>query len=306
MKSQRRLGFTLIELLVVIAIIAILAAILFPVFAQAKLAAKKTVDLSNVKQIGLTFFMYGNDYDDYLPNGLEDGLKDQTYIMAAELAPYTKNRAIWKGPTSPYKDGTLQHQQGDNGYGDYIAPPNDPCVGLTSVPDTIDPVYFSDIYPPDDYMFNTLLSSYVRGGCPGGGTTGTPGYTHPGASMTSGTPGGDGTDSGTNGIGGAPTTYTNIGKVALLFDFPVSATDWPGTAVNFWGAGWNGAFNQQNNLVMLDGHAKSFPLKQLIPDPTYNDSTGSGCQPANSWGTNSWIGQCFFYWGTNFANTTNQ
>ena len=64
---MKRTAFTLIELLVVIAIIAILAAILFPVFSQAKLAAKKTVDLSNMKQIGLVFLMYGNDNDDRFP-----------------------------------------------------------------------------------------------------------------------------------------------------------------------------------------------------------------------------------------------
>jgi prepilin-type N-terminal cleavage/methylation domain-containing protein len=57
-------AFTLIELLVVIAIIAILAAILFPVFAQAKLAAKKAVSISNQKQLGLAMLMYSNDYDD--------------------------------------------------------------------------------------------------------------------------------------------------------------------------------------------------------------------------------------------------
>jgi prepilin-type N-terminal cleavage/methylation domain-containing protein len=60
-------AFTLIELLVVIAIIAILAAILFPVFAQAKVAAKKAVDQSNVKQITLGTIMYTNDYDDTYP-----------------------------------------------------------------------------------------------------------------------------------------------------------------------------------------------------------------------------------------------
>jgi prepilin-type N-terminal cleavage/methylation domain-containing protein len=62
---NKKRAFTLIELLVVIAIIAILAAILFPVFAQAKLAAKKAASLSNVKQITLSNIMYENDYDDY-------------------------------------------------------------------------------------------------------------------------------------------------------------------------------------------------------------------------------------------------
>jgi len=60
-------GFTLIELLVVIAIIAILAAILFPVFAQAKFAAKKTVTISNLKQTATAVTMYTNDYDDNYP-----------------------------------------------------------------------------------------------------------------------------------------------------------------------------------------------------------------------------------------------
>jgi prepilin-type N-terminal cleavage/methylation domain-containing protein len=64
---MKRFGFTLIELLVVIAIIAILAAILFPVFAQAKLAAKKTVDLSNMKQFGTATALYLSDNDDVFP-----------------------------------------------------------------------------------------------------------------------------------------------------------------------------------------------------------------------------------------------
>ena len=64
---ERRSAFTLIELLVVIAIIAILAAILFPVFAQAKEAAKKSAGLSQMKQIGTALNMYAADWDDGIP-----------------------------------------------------------------------------------------------------------------------------------------------------------------------------------------------------------------------------------------------
>ena len=68
--SRSRSGFTLIELLVVIAIIAILAAILFPVFAQAREKARQTSCLSNTKQLGLAFMQYNQDYDEHLPNVL--------------------------------------------------------------------------------------------------------------------------------------------------------------------------------------------------------------------------------------------
>ncbi len=84
-------AFTLIELLVVIAIIAILAAILFPVFAQAKLAAKKTVDLSNMKQIGTVFMLYGQDADDRFPltsfpsKGNSWPLRVQAYVKSWDM-----------------------------------------------------------------------------------------------------------------------------------------------------------------------------------------------------------------------------
>src|SRR5438445_10640700 len=66
----RKSGFTLIELLVVIAIIAILAAILFPVFARARESARRATCLSNLKQLGTAFQMYAQDYDETYPSGL--------------------------------------------------------------------------------------------------------------------------------------------------------------------------------------------------------------------------------------------
>src|SRR4051794_23995459 len=73
-------AFTLIELLVVIAIIAILAAILFPVFAQAKEAAKKTTCISNQKQISIGWRLYADDYDgNYVPLSYSVGTKTQTW-----------------------------------------------------------------------------------------------------------------------------------------------------------------------------------------------------------------------------------
>ncbi len=70
-RSKNNSGFTLIELLVVIAIIAILAAILFPVFARAK--AKQTSCLSNIKQLVLGVLMYASDYNDMFPNADSGG-----------------------------------------------------------------------------------------------------------------------------------------------------------------------------------------------------------------------------------------
>jgi prepilin-type N-terminal cleavage/methylation domain-containing protein len=113
--TVRKSGFTLIELLVVIAIIAILAAILFPVFAQAKLAAKKTADLSNNKQLLTSVQIYLGDNDDVFPmlrNGLTfaGGTVTGPQINSAHnaLDPYVKSRAIWVAPndTMPRCDDT--------------------------------------------------------------------------------------------------------------------------------------------------------------------------------------------------------
>lgn len=107
-------AFTLIELLVVIAIIAILAAILFPVFAQAKAAAKKTQALSNVKQNALGIIMYVADYDDAFPIGSPDDWEHITVDAAGNrnqpvsgwsvtTKPYIKNLGVLRDPSDPLK-----------------------------------------------------------------------------------------------------------------------------------------------------------------------------------------------------------
>jgi prepilin-type N-terminal cleavage/methylation domain-containing protein/prepilin-type processing-associated H-X9-DG protein len=96
---KKRWGFTLIELLVVIAIIAILAAILFPVFARAREAARKTSCLSNLKQIGLAADMYGGDYDESLVPMTIDAPPTTNVGWPILIQPYIKNQAIFLCPS---------------------------------------------------------------------------------------------------------------------------------------------------------------------------------------------------------------
>jgi len=132
---RRNRGFTLIELLVVIAIIAILAAILFPVFAQAREKARQTSCLSNMKQIGLGLLMYTQDYDeqfpraDYtLPTGTPSpvnpaatggfALRINHYKWPAWVMPYIKNNQVFFCP-SRKRDDVAWNTNGEikgNGY----------------------------------------------------------------------------------------------------------------------------------------------------------------------------------------------
>ena len=130
--SRTRLAFTLIELLVVIAIIAILAAILFPVFAQARESARQTVCTSNVRQIGLAVRMYVQDYDENFPIFYAYNTQDPVTGARAwdgdaphkgvegEILPYAKNKNLFRCP--------------DDQGGPSIPDPTYGCPGRTSYP----------------------------------------------------------------------------------------------------------------------------------------------------------------------------
>jgi len=121
-KSQRGHGFTLIELLVVIAIIAILAAILFPVFAQAREKARQASCLSNTKQMGLGIMMYVQDYDEtyspayYYNDPLTGGNLDATGIhqWSGLIQPYVKNEQIFVCPSDKVRGVAPTNFIGDN------------------------------------------------------------------------------------------------------------------------------------------------------------------------------------------------
>lgn len=150
--NLKRRAFTLIELLVVIAIIAILAAILFPVFAQAKAAAKKTADLSNFNQIGKALMLYANDNDDRTM--VAD--HENEYGWYEPLYPYVKSADVFRTPAysrKPLEDehhGELELPETDyslNGlfsHGESLTGVSEPSrqiiVALRNV-DSIDPDY---------------------------------------------------------------------------------------------------------------------------------------------------------------------
>ncbi len=101
MQKGNRAGFTLIELLVVIAIIAILAAILFPVFARARENARKTTCASNLKQLGIGCMMYAQDYDELLPCDYYACNSSTTHTrLAVQISPYLKNMGILYCPSA--------------------------------------------------------------------------------------------------------------------------------------------------------------------------------------------------------------
>ena len=158
--KMKRNAFTLIELLVVIAIIAILAAILFPVFAQAKAAAKKIASLSNLKQVGTGMQIYLADYDDNFPITYAPMPGNTTrynydrltptpdWLMSTDPIVKSSIDSFWSNNTQPY----IKNYQ-------LLADPNSVSItGLTSSP-------YGSAVPPSgqpmiSYTYNALLNGY--------------------------------------------------------------------------------------------------------------------------------------------------
>jgi len=129
-KQMKRKGFTLIELLVVIAIIALLAAILFPVFARARENARRASCMSNMKQIGLALMQYTQDYDERLPfygstSAGDPSSTTSNYVTStipnwhAQVYPYVKSWDLFKCPSAPESTDTSNapRASGDSSYG---------------------------------------------------------------------------------------------------------------------------------------------------------------------------------------------
>lgn len=160
-------AFTLIELLVVIAIIAILAAILFPVFAQAKMQAKKAGDQSNLKQSGTATLIYTNDSDDlfplgyrFTPDGAGYGTWRWNYNVSTPLGwmgpSFAQGQAARMAEDASHWSNTVQPYM--KNYGIYQAPGQSP-VNVYGYPDSGNP---GQLAPPalSNMTYNGLLHAY--------------------------------------------------------------------------------------------------------------------------------------------------
>lgn len=168
-----RTGFTLIELLVVIAIIAILAAILFPVFAQAREKARAISCLSNERQIGMAMLQYVQDYDETYPNGIN--INGNQRVWPAEgwaglCLPYLKNTAIYQCPSDTTSsisktDTVVSYAYNSNLVG-FIEKENDPIPSGLALATLSSPSRTVQLFEVSNITSN--LSDDREGAKPGG------------------------------------------------------------------------------------------------------------------------------------------
>ncbi len=233
---MNRKAFTLIELLVVIAIIAILAAILFPVFAQAKASAKKVSSLSNVKQLGIALQIYTTDYDDVTPS-------------------------IW-GTTNSAACNTFQDE--------LMGCSNEWWMPLFPYFKSIDLIYSADRNDPDNHFIRfgkykaTKLSAYGYNWGPFGWRGG--GMLEKQVAISTG---------GNVNVGKPLTSFAEPAGTAAFgdtYDTP-RATNGIGFAGDTWGGTTNASlrYGGSFNYAFADGHAKAHPVRGGFLPGAFND-----------------------------------
>jgi prepilin-type N-terminal cleavage/methylation domain-containing protein/prepilin-type processing-associated H-X9-DG protein len=263
--KTRNHGFTLIELLVVIAIIAILAAILFPVFAKVREKARQTSCLSNEKQIGLAFAQYYEDYDEKWPNGVSTGAESSQGTVtgsgwAATLYQYVKSTGVFKCPDDSTTGGTAadgsQLSPISYGYNSNIAGTAD--ASLVAPASTVN---LFEIQGDTANLTETQANSTGSGDGESSYLSTTPGYG----------------DASFAGDGNDPANVT--APVYATGDLGISAS---GTGANNLNVGafsaGNGLHTGGANYLLADGHAKW--LRGRAVSSGVNNTGGSNVQPS--------------------------
>ncbi len=295
MRSFKLRGFTLIELLVVIAIIAILAAILFPVFAQAKTAAKRTQDISEIKQLGLGVVMYTNDNDDTLP-------ATRVVESGAGWADPSLRR-IWKDCVYPYIKSGGRSQASNQGSGNTAGLYNTRTDGgIFQSP--LNAAAWSDTdnpgFPGDETT--RFPRSWAANKDAGRDENGSP-YKNQNGNRCADTIWPEIYTGTVYNLGGNMGLLQKPSGTAMLIP---TRQEWPDAEISF--AGWgsdsmgnglnapspfshlNAEGNSQEALCFFDGHTKTVNLYQAIDTDAIGSLTGiQGCEAAGAWGT-YWAG----------------
>jgi prepilin-type N-terminal cleavage/methylation domain-containing protein/prepilin-type processing-associated H-X9-DG protein len=246
--NRKRFGFTLIELLVVIAIIAILAAILFPVFAQAREKARAITCLSNMKEIGLATMMYVQDYDEQFPDGQSAYGGVHPVGWAGQLYPYIKSIGILKCPDDS-SAGVVSYAYNNSIGSDGIYGPKDSNGNYLPGPAEPDSAL---IEPDATVVFFEIGNNYCTATQSAYASTYTAQAVAAGWDIGSPTSEGDGTVDGIGPLYGPPWTATGVTmETGVLQNCDTHYDNNTAIYKDLTGRHSNGA-----NYAMADGHAK--------------------------------------------------